>query len=462
MVRMSTFSRRLMISAALAGTTSIATKKPVPASAQASGEGWKALRKQARTRAREEGEKRLRVGVIGAGLAGSALIQRLVSRERNLKDVEMVAVCDVYRPRLDRAVALAQLDPQNGHADYRQLLVRKDVDAVAIATPSHWHFRMTMDAMNAGKDVYLEPPMGLVLEEAQQIALAAGSLKQVLQLNCPEVQDPRYKLVKELVLEGAVGKLLSVVASVSSNAIEGEWNEYVEEEASLETLDWEAWQGPAVRRPFSGERFFRWRKYWDYSGGAATETLFYKLAPLLAALGPQLPLRVSSSGGIFVHKDREVPDTYTTLIEYPEFQINLLANTATAGPGKFLGEGIYGNTGTITVGKNSVELHRETVWEAKSPESKRGTHAFEVNPQDMFEEHFNDFIDAVRARRQPFAGVDFGLAVTTPLLLGMDSYRESKMKNFDFRTRRVSDRPAPRLGYEGNGRNNPDGKKRRA
>jgi len=95
------------------------------------------------------------------------------------------------------------------------------------------------------------------------------------------------------------------------------------------------------------------------------------------------------------------------------------------------------------------------------PESKRGTHSFEIRPVDLFQEHFSDFIDAVRARRQPVAGVDFGLYVTVPLLLGVDSYRQGKLNNFDARLHRLLDRPFPRIGYEGNGRNHPEGRRRR-
>lgn len=455
------YTRRLLIGATLAGTTSIATKKAVPSSAEANGAGWTAVRKEARERAREAGESRLRLAVIGAGVSGSDIIQRLLSRERSAKDVEVVAVCDVYRPRLERATALAQLEAKNSFSDYTKVLARKDVDAVVIATPPHWHFRMTMDAMNARKDVFLEPPMALTIEEAQQIQLGASTLKRVVQLNTPEVQDQRYRQVRELISEGAVGQVVSVQAAYCTNAIDGEWNEYVEEEASLQNVNWDMWQGPAVKRPFSGERFFRWRKYWDYSGGPATELLLHKFAPLLSALGPQWPVRVSASGGIYVHKDREVPDTYSTTIEYPQFQVNLMATTASALPSRFIGETVFGNAGTIVIGAKSVTLHAEPVWESKMPESKRGVHAFEIKQIDLFQEHFNDFIDAVRARRQPMAGVDFSLQATAPILLGVDAYRQSRTNSFDARSHRVADRPAPRLGYEGNGRNNPEGHKRR-
>ena len=461
MVRMS-LSRRLLIGAALGGTTSIATKKVPPSTAQASGDGWKAVRREARVKAREAGEMRYKVAVIGTGAAGTDTIQRLVGRERSHKDVEVVAVCDVYQRRLERATALAQLDAKNASRNFEQVLARKDVDLVVIATPSHWHFRMAMDAMTVGKDVYLELPLALSIEEGQQIRKAAGSLKRVLQLGCPEVQDPRHKLVHDLITEGAVGRLLAVNSCASSNSVDGEWNEFVEQEASLETLNWDDWQGPAVKRPYSGERFFRWRKYWDYSGGPATEILPYKLAPILGALGGQMPVRVSASGGIYMHKDREVPDTFSMMVEYPELQLNLMATTATAGPGRLFGEAYYGNLGTIVVGANSVQVHAEPTFEAKMPESKRGVHAFDVAPIDMFQEHFTDFLDAVRARRQPLAGVDFGVQLMTPLLLGVNSYRESRMLNYDIRTQRVSDRATPRLGYEGNGRNNPEGRKRRA
>lgn len=456
------FSRRLLIGGVLAGTTSIATRKPAPSTAQAADQGWKTTRKQARAAAHAKGDKRFRLAVIGAGAAGSEAIQRLVSREKTEKDVEVVAVCDVYKPRLERAVALAQLEAKDGYADYMKVLGRKDVESVIITTPSHWHFRMASDAMAAGKDVYLEPPMALTLEEAQQLRQAAMSLKRVLQLNVPELHDPRYSQARELILEGAIGRVVSAQLTFSSNAVEGEWNEYVEEEASLNTVNWDLWQGPAVKRPFSGERFFRWRKYWDYSGGLATEALFYRLAPLVKLMDAPMPLRVCASGGIYVHKDREVPDTYSTLIEYPDFSVNLSASTATAGPNQFFGEVIYGNMGTIVFGKNSVQVHAEKVWEPKMPESKRGMHAFETGNWDFYNDHISDFLDAVRARRQPLAGVDFGLQVMTPVLLGVNSYRESRMQIYDPRAQRVSDRATPRLGYEGNGRNHPDGRKRRA
>ncbi len=111
---------------------------------------------------------------------------------------------------------------------------------------------------------------------------------------------------------------------------------------------------------------------------------------------------------------------------------------------------------------NSVQVHAEPTFEAQMPESKRGVHAFDVAPIDTFQEHFSDFLDAVRARRQPVAGVDFGVQLMTPLLLGVNSYRESRMLNYDIRTQRVSDRATPRLGYEGNGRNHPEGRTRGA
>ena len=457
------FSRRLLIGGVLAGTTSIATKKPAaPAQAHAADQGWKTTRREARKAAQAKGDKRFRLAVIGAGAAGSEAIQRLVSREKTEKDVEVVAVCDVYKPRIERAIALAQLEPKDGTSDYNRILARKDLDAVVIATPSHWHFRMATEAMAAGKDVYLEPPLALSLEEAQQIRQMALSQKRVLQLNVPELHDPRYAQARELILEGAIGRVIGAQLTFSSNAIEGEWNEYVEEDASLNTVNWDLWQGPAVKRPFSGERFFRWRKYWDYSGGLATEALFYRLAPLVKLMDAPMPTRVCASGGIFVHKDREVPDTYTTLIEYPEFSVNLSASTATAAPNQFFGEVIYGNMGTIVFGKNSVQVHAEKVWEPKMPESKRGVHAFETGVWDFYHDHMSDFLDAVRARRQPLAGVDFGLQVMTPILLGVDSYRESRMRLYDARAQRVSERALPRLGYEGNGRNHPDGRKRRA
>ncbi|MCC6539861.1 MAG: Gfo/Idh/MocA family oxidoreductase [Bryobacterales bacterium] len=456
-------SRRLMFGGVLAATTSIATRKPSPSSAEAAASGWKsATRKEVRAKARAAGEKRYRVAVIGAGASGQDTIQRLVARERTDRDVEIVGVCDVYEPRLQKAVALAHLDGPQGYKNYEQVLARTDVDVVVIATPPHWHYRMAIDAMNAGKDVWLEPPMALTLEESQQVAQAANSLKRVLQLGCHQMLDPRFRQAQELINEGAIGTVVAVQLATATNALAGEWNEYVEEEASLHTVNWEKWQGPAVKRPFSAERLFRWRKYWDYSGGLATESVLYKLAPALAMLKAPPPVRVSATGGIFVQKDREVPDMFSMMVEYADFQLSVSASTATVGLQQFAGDAIFGNMGTITFTPNSVQVKAEPVWEPKLPESKRGVHVFETWEMDTFNEHFTDFLDAVRARRQPAAGVDFGMQLMTPVLLAVDSYRESRMRLYDWHIHRTTDKPQPRVGYEGNGKNHPDGKKRLA
>jgi predicted dehydrogenase len=294
------------------------------------------------------------------------------------------------------------------------------------------------------------------------VQAAANSLKRVLQLGCHQMQEQRYRQAQELINEGAIGQVVAVQLSSATNAIAGEWNEYVEEEASLHTVNWEKWQGPAVKRPFSAERMFRWRKYWDYSGGLATESVLYKLAPMLSILKTPPPVRVSATGGIFVQKDREVPDMFSMMVEYTDFQLAVAASTATAGFQQFAGDAIYGNLGTITFTPNSVQVKAEPVWEPKLPESKRGVHVFETAEVDTFSEHFTDFLDAVRARRQPMAGVDFGMQLMTPVLLAVDSYRESRMRLYDWHIRRTTDKPQPRVGYEGNGRNHPEGKKRPA
>jgi predicted dehydrogenase len=232
---------------------------------------------------------RINLGFIGVGGRGGGHLRALTAQSEQKADVQVLAVCDVYARHRDKARQTAHLESKDVYNDYRELLARSDIDAVVISTPDHWHAPMAIDAMAAGKDVYLEKPMTLTIDEARETHVAAKKHGRILQVGSQHLSDPRHHKARELISAGELGELLWATATYSRNSVAGEWNYYVDEEASPETIDWQRWLGPARKRPFSAERYFRWRKYWDYSGGIATDLFYHKLGPVLFAMARSSP-----------------------------------------------------------------------------------------------------------------------------------------------------------------------------
>jgi len=252
---------------------------------------------------------------------------------------------------------------------------------------------------------------------------------------------------------------LAAQSTSARNSLLGEWNYRIEPEGTPQNIDWNLWLGPAPKRPFSPDRYFRFRKYWDYSGGIATDLFFHSLGPLLFAMGPQFPTRVYASGGIYVHKDREVPDTYATIIEYPNFYIEMSGSMANAGMGRHHRQAIFGHKGTIVTERGQVFVYPETFPELvrRGGQAKREPKVYELPPQAPQREirtpHTDNFFACVRSRKQPNASADLGYRIMTPIRLGVDAYREGKTKLFDPVTERVVNKAPNRPEYEGDGRN---------
>lgn len=395
---------------------------------------------------------RINVGSIGTGGMGGGHLRSLVAQSKEPEGkVRVAAVCDVYNRRRERARKLAGLDEKDAYNDYRELLARKDVDAVFIATPDHWHARMAIDAMAAGKDVYLQKPMTYTVEEARQVAEAARKHQRVLQVGSQHLSEARYHEARKLIEQGEIGELLWAQGTYSRNSEFGEWNYYIDEEGTAQNIDWARWLGSAPKRAFSAERYFRWRKYWDYSGGIATDLFFHKLGPILYAMGAQFPTRVTASGGIYAHKDREVPDTYATTIEYPSFYITLSSSMANAAANKYFQDVIYGHKGTLVIQGGGVMV---------APEAGRGKRAepgegkvYKTGQEgNLHRVHTDNFFACMRDRGRPRLHAELGYQIMTAIRLGVDSYREGRMMYFG--------KPAPRPGYEGNGKNNPEYRER--
>lgn len=449
LMRQTDSSRRSFLAGALTTSAALAANRPATS---------------AKSAARVIGANdRINVGFIGVGGRGSGHLRSIFAQSEQDKDVQVVAVCDVYSRRKQRAKETAKLEDSAVQGDYRELLERRDVNAVFIATPDHWHAPMAIEAMAAGKDVYLEKPFTLTIPEARAARDAAKRYGRIMQIGSQHLSDPRHHKARELIAAGEIGPLLWAQGTYSRNSKYGEWNYYVDEEGTQENIDWKRWLGPAPKRAFSAERYFRWRKYWDYSGGIATDLFYHKLGPLLFAMGAQPPTRVTGSGGIYVQKDREVPDTYATIIEYTNFYINLSSSMANAAPGKYFPEVIYGHNGSIVFERNRVLvvpelLERRGRADAAAPEAK----IYDVAEVNAARAHTDNFFDCMRTRKQPVLNPELGYQIMVAIKLGVDSYREGKTKFFDPGADRESSKGPGRPVYEGDGKNPPDLQRRRA
>jgi predicted dehydrogenase len=263
--------------------------------------------------------ERLRIGVIGAGGMATNHMQELV-KMRDGDNLEIVNVCDIYEKRLGQA---AQLTGGKPVKDYRQLLDNKDIDYVLIATPEHWHFQMAMDALDAGKHVYVEKPMTHSIEQSQKLIRKVQSSGRKLQVGVQGMSDESYAVAAEHIKAGELGHVVLAQIDYSRNYRGDFWSgdDYpIDADAKPGVnLDWDAWLGPAPKRAWDPERYFRWRRYWDYSGGIATDLFIHRATRLLKALSLAYPDYVVATGGKFEFRDSlaEIPDTFDVLADYP-------------------------------------------------------------------------------------------------------------------------------------------------
>jgi predicted dehydrogenase len=235
-------------------------------------------------------------------------------------NLEILNVCDIYTKRLDAAVQLTGGKPT---PEYKRLLDNKDIDYVLIATPEHWHFQMAMDSLDAGKHVYVEKPMTHGIEQAQKLVQKVQSSGKKLQVGVQGMSDESYAVANEHIRAGELGKIVLAQIDYSRNYQGDFWSgdDYpIDADAKPGVnLDWDAWLGPAPKRPWDPERYFRWRRYWDYSGGIATDLYIHRATRLLKAMSLTYPEYVVATGGKFAFSDSiaEIPDTFDVLADYP-------------------------------------------------------------------------------------------------------------------------------------------------
>ena len=411
---------------------------------------------------------RLQVAVIGVGSRGRYLLRWVMETGGQMAPppgpswatppkppdprlaTRVVAVCDVYEKRKREAQALAGCD---GTLDYRQVLDRKDVDAVIIATPDHWHAPIALEAMAKGKDVYLEKPVTHTVDEARQVAEAVRRTSRVLQVGSQTTSSDQWWKARKAIQDGMIGSLVQSQGSYHRNSDEGEWNWKIEPEAGPQAtgenfVDWKMWLGHAPERPWDADRFFRFRKYWDYSGGIATDLFYHVMAPLNIAWGEaQFPHKVMASGGIYAFKDREVPDTFALLAEYPKGH-SLVLSSSMANETHIPGL-IRGREGTIMMvpdGKfegrvDSITITPQGIARQKFKE-RYGTIevVLETEPRPS---HMENFLSCLRTREKPVLDADTAYRAMVTIGMSVQSYREGRVLYWDARREKVTSE-APR------------------
>jgi predicted dehydrogenase len=402
---------------------------------------------------------RIRVAVFGLGIRG----QQDVRSALRTPGVELVAAADVYDGRLTLAKELwgGQVFTTR---DHREVLARPDVDAVIIATPDHWHTQLAVDAMKAGKDVYVEKPMVQEIEEGPRLIDAARQTGRILQAGSQHVSSIVYAKARELFRAGAIGELNLVEAWINRNSSMGAWQYSIPPDASPQTIDWDRFLGRAPKRPFDPVRLFRWRNYRDYGTGIPGDLfvhLFTGIHFVLDALGPT---RAIASGGLRHWNDgRDVPDVMIALYDYPKtashpaFTLSLKVNFA-EGAGDNTTFRFVGPEGVLTIGDNALTLSRrqpakepghtsdtfakatETAfmkeYRAKYPDrpelQPRNDETYAAPPRyNSTEDHFRNFFEAMRTRRPVVEDAVFGLRAAGPALLANHSYFENRPIGWD-------------------------------
>lgn len=385
------------------------------------------------------------MAVIGVGGQGETHLAGLLEDERSGEKVEVRAVCDCYTLR--QGLAKQRVDETAGrliesYYDYRDVLERDDIHAVVIATPDHWHAKISIDAMEAGKDVYCEKPMTLTIPEAIDVRNAAYRTGRVFQCGAQGASKGWSWAIRDFIKKGGIGEVLYAQADYSRNSAGGpndrggEWNWTIDVDATDDPnagddyVDWEQWLGPAKKRPWSPPRFFQFRKFWDYSGGIATDLLYHVLAPLTIALDAEAPEMATASGGIFVqHDDREVPDTYLTTLNYPgDYSILLTSSMANRQANPTM---IRGHRATIRLDENDENV----AWVTPEREFKEWfTKEFgeeEIMLSAPGVDHRKNFRDAVRTRGPVNLDPETAYRAMAGIKMGVDAYREEKTIYWD-------------------------------
>ncbi|MBN1490865.1 MAG: Gfo/Idh/MocA family oxidoreductase [Phycisphaerae bacterium] len=395
--------------------------------------GFAAL--SARSAARAAGANdRLTLAVVGCGgIAGHHLGRLFPLRET--ENIDFAAVCDVYTTRAnqfrDRIAKETGTTPKV-IGNYQDVLAMKEVDYVLFATPEHWHAKMTLDALDAGKHVYCEKPMTHTIAEAQAVVAKAKATGLKLQVGVQGMSDSRYAAANEAIRAGKLGPVIHAQIEYCRNyaANQGPWRngEVNESTPKPEDLNWEAWLGPAPKRPWNAPRYFEWRNYRDYSGGVATDLWVHRISRILTACGLTVPTHVVSMGGIYMWPDgRDLPDNCEMVAEYP----------AVEGITPGMTVHVLGTMANDHAIEHCIRGHKATLvfkgpgWEIVEEGTGKVLETYEHTGGEDVGKHHQNHHAAIRKDEPLKCPPELGLHAVIPVVMANESWFQRKMMTWD-------------------------------
>ncbi len=391
---------------------------------------------------------RIRVGVLGPGKQGRSNMMAFAHNP----EVEIAAVCDCYKPNLDlglKALAEAGKPVPKTFADFRKVLELKDIDAVIVASPDHWHPAMSVMACQAGKDVYVEKPVSVCVAEGRKMVEAARKYERVVGVGTQQRSGKHFQRAVELVQSGRLGKVTEVRTWNYGNEFPAGIGNPPDSEPPA-GLDWDMWLGPAPKVPFNINRFgvvddgrwssFRW--FWDYAGGWPTDWGTHLIDIVLWAMKQKGPRRVSGMGRKFLLQDnRDTPDTMLLCYEFPEFILTYECRRCSGESGDGHGYGIefHGTDGSLYVNREGYSFRPEK--EDKGDETFDKSAAFSGGESEQHATHVKAYIECLKTRKRFISDIEDGhLASATPHL-GNLSLRLGRSLQFDPETERILNDP---------------------
>jgi predicted dehydrogenase len=394
---------------------------------------------------------RVTVGWIGVGSRGTQVMNQAYLDSKDFIDI--VAVCDTYKGNLNKAVDNVQSKQgkkPKAVVDYREILADPRIDVVFISTPEHLHYRMAIDALKAGKNIYLEKPIAHTIEEGAEIVKLAEKSGKVVQVGTQNRSNKLYIEAKKMFDDGVIGEVHNVRAFWYRNfdpsaAIPAAWRYVIPEDASVENADWARFLGDAPKRAFDTHRYFQWRNYWDYSGGIATDLLVHQTDITNFVVNKVLPTSCVASGGIYAWgppDDREVPDTMSAIYEYPEDKFHLNYDCFFGNDNYGYGEQFMGYKGTLEVmDRQNLHFYPQPKFIKGASFSNKGevhlNYLKDFNQPDATAAHVHNFVMAVLGKEKAIAPARAGQIAAIPGHMATQAYRNNKKVYWDFKSEKL-------------------------
>ncbi|MBI5283443.1 MAG: Gfo/Idh/MocA family oxidoreductase [Candidatus Solibacter usitatus] len=379
---------------------------------------------------------RTAVAFIGTGVMGRENLGAAIAQ-----GAQAVAVCDVYQPNLERAEAVARKAGQQPRAvrDFREILADRSVDAVCISTPDHWHPYMAVEACKAGKDVYVEKPVCLGVNEGRIMIEAARKHGRIVQAGTWQRSGAHFQKACEIVRNGGIGKVAFCRTWIYANMPRTGIG-HPPDSAPTPGLDWDLWLGPAPERTFNPNRFgvhaaaySTFRFFWDYGGGYLTDSGVHMIDIMQMALGDTMPKAVTGLGGKYwIQDSTEAPDTMQVSLEYDGClgSWEHRANNTEATRSRLMGLSFHGTLGTLYVDRTLFRI---------TPEDRSGIEPLEMKRvADPHPLHWANFLDCVRTRKRPNSDIETCVRSSLACVLGNASYRSKLRLDWDGANQRVS------------------------